>query len=216
MLLNDGGIASPASAGGVAAPGARFFRLGRVMKVALAAGILVGLAACGSPRPPGTYLLDDLDNDKVLPDADWNVLRTQLPPVPKASDTLPIAPLSVDLARSFTFGVDPRSVQIAPGKIVRYSLYSRSDRGAENVSYESIRCGTREWRAIATLRQGAGWERPYDEDWHEIQRDSVQQTLRAGVFCTGGGPAAGKPADLVARLRNWERYADALFTDTMK
>lgn len=216
MLLNDCVVASQAKAGGDAAPRARMFGLGRAVKVAIAAGILVGLAACGAPRPPGTYLLDDLDNDKVLPDADWDALRSQLPPVPKASDTLPVAPLSVDRARNFTFGVDPRSVQIAPGKIVRYSIYSRSDRGAENISYESIRCGTSEWRAVATLRQGAGWERPYDEDWHAIQRGSVQQTLYAGVLCSGGGPAGGKSADLVVRLRDWEKYADALFTDTMR
>lgn len=187
----------------------------RLARLAVVIGIAGLMAACGAPREPGTYLLDDLENRHNLPDADWDSLRSQLPPIPKAADTLPIEPLSVEKNRTFTFGVDPRSISIAPGSIVRYTLYTRSDRGAESVSYESIRCGSPEWRPVATLRMGGGWERPYDDEWRVITRDSVQNTLRAGVFCTGRGTASVRVPDLVTRLRSWERYADATFTDQL-
>lgn len=207
MLLNAG---TPAPAAGNTPDFARGRTwLRRAVMTGAAVGLVAGLAACGAPRQPGTYLLDDLDEDKMLPDAGWEELRTQLPPVPTKADTLPIEPMSVRQNRTFDFGIDPRSVGVAPGGIVRYTLYQVSDRGAETASYESIRCRSKEWRPVATLRKGTGWERPYQEAWRPIDNDSVQQVLRNGVFCTGGGPAAVRPQDLVYRLRNWTRYADA-------
>lgn len=185
----------------------------RAWRLAATAAVVTALAACGAPREPGTYLLDDLANDTNMPDAGWEDLRKELPPVPTAADTLPIEPLAVERSRTFTFGVDPRSVRVAPGHVVRYTLYSRSDRGAESVTYESLRCRSAEWRMVAIMRKGSGWERPSDEEWRAIERDSVRSSLRAGVFCTGRGVASPKPADLVYRLRNWERYADASFRD---
>jgi hypothetical protein len=206
-------VATPALAA-VGTRGRVWLRRGVMAGVAL--GLVAGLSACGAPRQPGTYLLDDIDEDKLLPDASWEELKTQLPPVPVAADTLPIEPMSVRQNRTFTFGIDPRSVGVAPGGIVRYTLYTVSDRGAETASYESIRCRSKEWRPVATLRPGTGWERPYKEDWRPIEGDSVQQVLRNGVLCTGGGPAATRPQDLVYRVKNWTRYADAVSPDLFR
>lgn len=169
--------------------------------------LAAALAGCGGPRTDGKYLLDDLDDQRNMPDVGWDVIQTQLPPVPVKSDTLPIDSLSE--ADRFSYGVDPRSLQIAAGAIVRYAMISESDRGAQNVSYESIRCGSREWRTVALLGS-KGWERARNDEWRSIPKDSVQQTLRDGVLCSGGGPATATAAELAPRVRNWKKYADAL------
>jgi len=173
-----------------------------------AACVAAAVAGCGSQPRDGNYLLDDIDAQRNLPDAGWEALRSKLPPVPTEKDVLPIEPLS--RTDHFRFGVDPRSIEIAPGLIVRYTLRAVSDLGAENISYESVRCGRREWRAVALYRPGAGWQRAVHDDWRDLIPGTVQHVLRNGVFCSGGAPAGQTPADLVYRLRNWERYADGL------
>ncbi|WP_296556925.1 CNP1-like family protein [Pigmentiphaga sp.] len=167
------------------------------------------LAACGSqPRGEGNYLLDDIDAQRTLPDAGWEALKAELPPVPTEADVLPVEGLSRN--ERFRFGVDPRSIQIAPGLIVRYTLRAVSDMGAENISYESVRCGTREWRTVALYRPGAGWQRPVHDEWRPLLPNTIQHLLRNGVLCSGGGPAGAKASDLVYRVRHWDRYADAM------
>ncbi|VCU69486.1 CNP1-like family protein [Pigmentiphaga humi] len=173
--------------------------------------LALGLAGCGTPRTDGNYLLDDIDAQRTLPDAGWDALKSQLPPVPTAKDVLPVEPLT--RVRGFSFGVDPRSIEISPGLIVRYTLRAVSDAGAENISYESVRCGTREWRTVAIDRPGAGWQRALNDEWRVVLGGSIQQTLRNGVFCSGGAPASPKKEDLIYRLRNWERYTDGLAGD---
>lgn len=182
----------------------------RTLRAAAGAGCLaLLLGACsGQPRTDGNYLLDDIDAQRTLPDAGWDALKSQLPPVPTAADVLPIESLSRN--EHFRFGVDPRSIRIAPGLIVRYTLRAVSDRGAENISYESVRCGTREWRTVALYRPESGWQRPVHDEWRPLMANTVQHVLRNGVLCSGGGPAGAKSADLVYRLRHWERYADAM------
>ncbi|MDX3904901.1 MAG: CNP1-like family protein [Pigmentiphaga sp.] len=184
-------------------------KLGRLAAWAGAGCLAVFLAACGSqPRGEGNYLLDDLDAQRNLPDADWDALKSKLPPVPTAGDVLPVEPLA--RTEHFRFGVDPRSIEIAPGLIVRYTLRAVSDMGAENISYESVRCGTREWRTVALYRPGSGWQRAQNDEWRDLVPGTVQHVLRNGVFCSGGGPAGAKAEDLAYRLRHWERYADGL------
>ncbi len=98
----------------------------------------------------------------------------------------------------------------APGLIVRYTLRAVSDMGAENISYESVRCGTREWRTVALYRPGAGWQRPVHDEWRPLLPNTIQHLLRNGVLCSGGGPAGAKASDLAYRVRHWDRYADAM------
>jgi hypothetical protein len=196
-----------------AAPAARMGRW-----LGLGCTLLV-LAACApTNKSLGDYDilgLSDNDEDKVVvPEADWAALKDHLPPVPDAAHVLPIEPLkAVD---HFTFGIDPRSIQIAPGDVVRYTVRSVSDMGAENISYETVRCGERQWRTIAQYRPGVGWERSAHEDWRTYQLGSLQSVLHSSVFCSGGGPAGSKPEHLVNRLKHWKDYTDGLSMEDRK
>ncbi|GAA4329888.1 hypothetical protein GCM10023144_17170 [Pigmentiphaga soli] len=178
------------------------------MRSTAAVAVAVLLAACGSAkRGEGNYLLDDIEAQRNLPDSGWEALRPLLPPVPGPSDTLlPVDSLNVN--DPFHYGVDPRSVQIAPGQIVRYALVSQSDRGSRNISYESVRCGTREYRLVALAAPGGAWQRAHNDEWQPVQANTVQAVLRAGVLCSGGGVATDKVPNLIARLRNWSQYSD--------
>jgi hypothetical protein len=202
MSLSNGIFAGPPAGGRRAAVGLSALRWLAV------AGLVAGLAACNTPHKPGNYLLDDIDEQNKVPDADWDALRSRLPPVPTATDTLlPIETLSKN--DHFTYGVDPRSLKIDPGNIVRYTLVSTSDMGAKNISYESVRCGPNEWRTVAIVRQGAGWERATNDAWVAVTTDSIQQMVRGGVLCQGGGPSATTPEGLAKRLRSWQIYSDS-------
>lgn len=177
----------------------------RVLTAAAALGLLAGCSMISQEK----QFDEDLPEYRAdLPDADWAVLATRLPPVPEAKDLLPIQP---DLAQtSFKFGIDPKSVRVDAGRIVRYTLVSVSDMGATNISYEGIRCGMREVRNIAIARPGEGWQRAYNDTWRTIDnsnRTAVQNVLYKGVFCAGGGPASMSADTLRERLRFWRRFA---------
>ena len=86
--------------------------------------------------------------------------------------------------------------------VVRYVLVARSSQGAENVSFEGIRCSTSEVRIYATGTHEGTWTRSAGP-WREIAPRSVQRwhnALRDEYFCPLGNPV-GSPAEGVAALR---------------
>jgi hypothetical protein len=175
----------------------------------LTAGAALGLlSACGMISQEKNFDEDLPEYRADLPDAEWAVLATRMPAVPEAKDLLPIQP---DMAQtSFTFGVDPKSIRVDPGRIVRFTLVSTSDLGATNISYEAMRCGMRQVRNVAIARPGQGWQRAYNEEWRTIDnsnRTAVQNVLFKGVFCAGGGPASMSADTLRERLRFWRSFA---------
>lgn len=74
--------------------------------------------------------------------------------------------------------------------MVRYTLVARSPQGAQNVSFEGIRCESREVRGYATGRADGTWSRR-DTPWRRIESRSVQRwhnALAAEYFCAGRTP----------------------------
>lgn len=75
-----------------------------------------------------------------------------LPPYPSRGELLEFSRRPTS---EFRFFIDASSLSVADG-IVRYTLVARSAAGAENVSYEGMRCETGEVRIYAVGRDG-GW-----------------------------------------------------------
>jgi hypothetical protein len=176
----------------------------------LMAGAAVGLVAgCGSFGDQEKHFEEDAPEYRAdLPDAEWAVLATRLPAVPDLKELVPVEPDMVQ--SSFKFGVDPKSIRVDPGRIVRFTLVSVSDLGATNISYEAMRCGTRELRSVAIARPGQGWQRAYNDEWRPVaavNRTAVQNVLYKGVLCSGGGPASMSAEVLQTRVRYWRQYA---------
>lgn len=168
--------------------------------------LLVMLAACGSTKDESErqYLFEQLEAERFREDVGWETLQQYLPAFPSAqTDWIEVG--TVNTQAPFRYFIDANSVVVAPGQIVRYVLKSESDRGAVNLSYESVRCGVAVWKAVA-IGGTSAWERARNDEWRSIDRGGIQDTLRRGVVCSGGGVASTKVPDLLYRLKNWERY----------
>jgi hypothetical protein len=81
----------------------------------------------------------------------------------------------------FRFFVDPASISVGGDGIVRYTLVARSGAGVENVSYEGIRCSTREQRVYAFANADKTW-RPVTSGWRPAQQ-RWHYALRREYFC---------------------------------
>lgn len=122
-----------------------------------------------------------------------------LPAYPRASGLLPFF---VSAASDFRFFVDAASLSVGGDGVVRYTLVARSPQGADSVSFEGMRCDTREVRGYATGRADGTWSRR-DTPWRKIESRSVQRwhnALAAEYFCPGNIPILS-PAEGADALR---------------
>jgi CNP1-like family len=161
---------------------------------ASAACFLLLLAACGSSGPTSDW---ERVNEEKLPAAQQppEVLPT---PPPQRGELIEFF---VAATSEFRFFVDAASLSVGSDGIVRYVLVARSSAGAENVSFEGMRCATREVRIYALGRDGAWVGR--ETDWRAIQPRSVQRwhnELYREYFCPQREPIASA-AEGVRALR---------------
>lgn len=116
----------------------------------------------------------------------WQELQLQFPPVPRNEALLPFF---VSAASDNNFAVDAASLTVGEDGVVRYVLVVETAGGARNVSYEGIRCLTKERRIYALGRRDGTWSKSRNEDWVEI-RDVAANRQHAALFleyfCPGG------------------------------
>lgn len=169
--------------------------------------MLAWLSAC-STGPGVRDILESEDYQPNLPDAKWEQLKGGLPRIPTFEQSTEIEPITA--RTTFRYAVDPESLAIARGRVVRYTLVSVSDMGATTVSYESLRCGTKEMRVIAFARSGGTWVQASSDDWRPIYSSgatAVQHLLFNGVLCSGGGQGDDNVPGLQNRLKYWKKNA---------
>lgn len=121
------------------------------------------------------------DWEKAQEDRDWKEAEIKLPALPKADALIEFF---VSSASSFRFFVDPPSLSVGADGVVRYTLVARSPSGAENVSYEGIRCNNESVRIYA-ISYGGTWSQTRS-DWKRIEPRSVQRwhnELGSRYFC---------------------------------
>lgn len=85
--------------------------------------------------------------------------------------------------------VDLASLSVGGDGVVRYVLMLETQGGARNISFEGMRCSTREWRLYATARRDGTWVKSRNEAWERL-RDGAsgrhRVTLFTDYFCPGG------------------------------
>ncbi len=121
----------------------------------------------------------ELDQEKKP----WTELQTRLPPHPKPDNLLPFDLGSNTANRYF---VDAASVSVGEDDVVRYTLVVKSGGGATNVSFEGIRCKTREYRIYAFGHADGQWSRARNPGWREIRGREINGyhfALRHDYFC---------------------------------
>lgn len=125
----------------------------------------------------------------VEADPDWKEGELRMPPAPTESN---LRSFDVGSPSPNSFFVDEASVGVGADGVVRYTLVVRTPGGAENVTFEGIRCATGERRIYASGRKDGSWTPMKSRAWQPIG-DNAYNRPRAALaydyFCDGpAGP----------------------------
>ena len=71
----------------------------------------------------------------------WKEVQAQIPPYPKGSDLIAFEPGG---SAAHKYYVDPASVSVGEDGVVRYTSVVKAAEGGVNVTFEGMRCDTRE------------------------------------------------------------------------
>ncbi len=125
----------------------------------------------------------DFEYDFDADNKPWKEVEAQLPAYPTTADAIPFF---VSAATDNEFFIDPKSLSVGEDDTVRYTLIIKSVTGVLNVSFEGIRCGTREKKLYAFGRKDNTWSRNKYAKWEAIKfKDMNRQhhMLYDDFFC---------------------------------
>lgn len=141
------------------------------------------------------------DSDEDYEKKPWQELAVTLPQAPEASSQLPFY---VSAATDNHFSVDRKSLSVDSDGVIRYVLTIATAGGARNVTYEGMRCESREVRIYASGRLDGIWSRSRNNEWGRI-KDVVANRHHAALFleyfCPGGVIVASTAEALDALVR---------------
>jgi hypothetical protein len=103
-----------------------------------------------------------------------------LPPYPRAAS---LVEFTVSDPGGFRFFIDAATLDVRKDGVVRYVLVARSAEGAQNVSFEGLRCASADHRVYALGRPDGTWA-PARGDWHPVRAAPPRQAaLYREYFC---------------------------------
>jgi hypothetical protein len=108
----------------------------------------------------------------------WQEVEVQLPAAPKQETLLPFY---VSAATENRFFIDGATLSVGTDGVVRYVLLVLTPQGVRNVTYEGMRCETRERRIYASGRQDGSWSKARKNEWVRIQ-DAYANRQHAALF----------------------------------
>lgn len=108
----------------------------------------------------------------------WQEIEIQLPAAPKQVTLLPFY---VSAATENRFFIDGATLTVGSDGVVRYVLLVLAPQGARNVTYEGMRCETRERRIYASGRLDGSWSKARKNEWVRIQ-DAYANRHHAALF----------------------------------
>jgi len=147
---------------------------------------------------PGSGLSDeDFDDDGKS----WQEVKTEIPPAPQAAN---LVSFYVSPTATMNFFIDLNSITAGADGVVRYTMVSKSEAGAENISYEGIRCQTYENKLYAFGQKDGSWSRARLSGWKQINESSGnrQHAALAKDYLCQDGMIAGKVDEIRGRIRN--------------
>jgi hypothetical protein len=129
-----------------------------------------------------TYASDGDAADKK----EWTEGEVPLPPYPEAQN---LYSFYVSTTATSRFFVDTQNLSIGKDGVVRYTLMIVSPSGVKNVSFEGIRCETREKRTYALGRPNGEWSPARGALWTRIRNETTNRyhaALFLDFFCPDG------------------------------
>jgi CNP1-like family len=110
----------------------------------------------------------------------WSELEVQPPDFPKPEELIEIDAGSATANRYF---VAEKTLQVGQDGVVRYVLVVKTAGGTTNVSFEGIRCGTKERKLYAFGRNDNSWSTARNPGWQTIRPGSYHAHLFRQYFC---------------------------------
>lgn len=123
----------------------------------------------------------EFDEDKP-----WVEVAAKLPPYPKAGNLIPFNVSSVTRNKYF---VDAESISVGADNVIRYTVVIEAAGGAKNVSFEGMRCDSRERRLYAYGHPDGTWSKARNAGWEDINLRSLlsyRKALYEDHFCVDG------------------------------
>ncbi len=122
--------------------------------------------------------------------------------------TLPAPPAAENLLSFYTndnqsFFIDSKSLSIVADGSLRYTLVSKSQSGARNVSYEGLRCDTNQKRLFAFGRADGTWSNSRRQEWDTFSNTGINKhhSTLAWDFVCNGGAIIGNAESILQRIR---------------
>ena len=115
----------------------------------------------------------------------WSEMQAQLPPYPVDENLIPLNVGSVSAHRYF---VDGRSVSTGGDGVVRFTMIIKTSGGSTNISFEGMRCESREQKYYAIGRTDKSWVRARNPQWRPIdfkEATAHHITLYREYLCRG-------------------------------
>jgi hypothetical protein len=143
----------------------------------------------------------DFDENKK----EWKEIEAQIPAYPKDADLIAF---DAGPATSHRFYIDAKSLSIGSDEVVRYTLVIKTAGGATNVTYEGMRCETREQKYYAVGQASGSWTRARNPQWRRIELREVNQQHSAlyNDFLCNGAVYQGIPAPSVQQIVKTLKY----------
>lgn len=131
-------------------------------------------------------------------DPDWKEGEVTMPAAPREAA---LRAIDIGTPSPNDFFVDEESVGVGADGVVRYTLVVRARGGAENISFEGIRCATGERRIYASGRKDGTWAPLRNSAWQPIVDNGYNRpraALARDYFCDG--PAGPRDREHALRL----------------
>lgn len=129
-------------------------------------------------------------NDQNDPDAPrfWEEAEVKIPTAPPSKD---LKPFYVSAISQLQFALDAPSIAFGKDEVIRYVVVITTPSGAQQVSYEGIRCEKYEWRLYATMQKDGVWHKSANSRWQVIRNtgyNSYHAALVRDAFCDNAIP----------------------------
>ncbi len=160
------------------------------MYLRILSGIFVAIVCASSTHA------QNIDED--FDAQEWTEQVARLPAFPKPENLIPA---QIGIEATFSFFVDQASIDVGKDGVIRYTVVSRSQAGAENVSFEGIRCATRERKIYAFGRPDRSWAQARNPSWSSISSARINPyhaDLADRYFCPQRSPVF----DTASAIRN--------------
>jgi hypothetical protein len=131
------------------------------MRFESVACLVVLVVLAGHAGAQGSEWEAEFDDDKKS----WKEIQAQMPAYPRPES---LALVKTGSATSHKFYVDTKSVSVGEDQVVRFTVVTKTAGGATNVTFEGMRCETRERKLYALGHADGTWVRARDTQWHHV------------------------------------------------